>query len=310
MVPSFCLRPRADLRAAYESACALPLTGGKWSATWEEKKRLHADFAAYRAPREVLDKVEETVRRFEGTRKYHNYTSSKSYDDPSARRYMKSFVRVGETVSDVDGMQWVSVSVTGQSFLLHQIRKMMSMSIDVVREAATEEDMEGSFGDGTMKLGVAPSQGLFLDMSFFDLYSNRDNVKDRLEWWKEGTPAHERWREFKEGVIVKHVLEEERREMNFLEVSRWAGKSPPSFDFDNLPFSNVPRLSHPIHRPSLRAHRSTCTTKSSFSGQTRRPTFFIRGGGTAIWGRRGLRRWRATIEKDKTILFLVTHFFF
>lgn len=89
----------------------------------------------------MLQKVDSVFKKYEGTKKYHNYTNSKSYTDASAARYMMSFVRAG-VVEGEDGMEWVAVAVTGQAFLLHQIRKMVSMAVDVVRGAATEEQMD------------------------------------------------------------------------------------------------------------------------------------------------------------------------
>jgi tRNA pseudouridine(38-40) synthase len=78
---------------------------------------------------------------------------------------------------DSHGMEWVGLKVTGQAFLLHQIRKMVSMGVDVARGSASADTFDKSFGDGRMKLSIAPSQGLFLDMSFFDAYSNRKDFQ-------------------------------------------------------------------------------------------------------------------------------------
>ena len=70
-----------------------------------------------------------------------------------------------------------------------------------------------SFGDGVMKLSVAPSQGLFLDMSYFDLYCSRAAfTHDKLEWGENESEATKRWAEFKKEKIMDHILEEEVRE--------------------------------------------------------------------------------------------------
>lgn len=49
-----------------------------------------------------------------------------------------------------------------------------------------------------VKLSVAPSQGLFLDMSYFDLYCARSTfAHEKLEWGENGSEATKRWEEFK-----------------------------------------------------------------------------------------------------------------
>ena len=51
--------------------------------------------------------------------------------DTSASRYM-----ISTKVSDpfvIEGTEWVSIKIHGQSFMLHQIRKMIAMATMVVR---------------------------------------------------------------------------------------------------------------------------------------------------------------------------------
>jgi len=217
MVPSYLLRPREEVRKVFEDVLAGKKGSFEQVVGDEEATKVMDDFRSYRAPADVLQKVDSVFKKYEGTKKYHNYTNSKSYTDASAARYMMSFVRAGVVEGD-DGMEWVAVAVTGQAFLLHQIRKMVSMAVDVVRGAATEEQMDRSFGDGVVKLSIAPSQGLFLDMSYFDLYCARSTfAHEKLEWGENGSEATKRWEEFKREKIVKHILEEESKEKNFLQ---------------------------------------------------------------------------------------------
>jgi tRNA pseudouridine synthase len=62
----------------------------------------------------------------------------KEPSDPSCKRNMKSFTADAPVVTD-SGVEWVMLSVTGQSFMLHQIRKMVACTVDVVRGQATPE---------------------------------------------------------------------------------------------------------------------------------------------------------------------------
>jgi hypothetical protein len=172
------------------------------------------------APLLALAQTARIFANYKGTKKYHNYTNRLSYTDASASRYMHDFSPVSTgVVYGPDGMEWLGVRVTGQAFLLHQIRKMVSMAVDVVRGAAGEDAMEKSFGAGKMRLSIAPSQGLFLDMSYFDHYCDRSEFKyDLLRWGGDGdqSEATKRWADFKRTKIVDHMLAEEEKERNFL----------------------------------------------------------------------------------------------
>ncbi len=198
----------------------------EWSSlSPEEINELREALKTYRAPKETLEKLKETLSRFCGTRKYHNYTSKKDSSDDSARRYIHSF-DILDTVVDDHGVEWISTGVVGQSFLLHQIRKMISMTIDVTRGATDiagnkseyDDVMDESFSPKYMSINVAPAQGLFLEMSFFDNYNKKLLGKgDKLEWYNNpDSPATLRWKDFKENKIMKHIMKEEDEQNNFL----------------------------------------------------------------------------------------------
>nr|POF17126.1 trna pseudouridine synthase 1 [Quercus suber] len=86
----------------------------------------------YRIPQKRVDRIQDALSRFVGTRNYHNFTIQKTFRDPSAQRHIKSFVvdpkpiLIGEG-ADEDKSEWLSLKVHGQSFMMHQIRKMVGM---------------------------------------------------------------------------------------------------------------------------------------------------------------------------------------
>ena len=192
----------------------------------DEIKLLRESLKTYRISQELLDKLDSTLGRFAGTHKFHNYTSRKDAQDDSSRRYIHSF-NVLEKSIDQFGMEWISTGVVGQSFLLHQIRKMISMTIDITRGAdkkvLTEkrEDvdiMEESFSPKYMSINVAPAQGLFLEMSYFDQYNKRAVGKgEDLDWHSNpNSEATIRWKKFKEENVMKHIMAEEEEQNNFI----------------------------------------------------------------------------------------------
>ena len=75
-----------------------------------------------------------------GTHNFHNYTVRVDADDPSAKRYILSF-DCSEPF-EINGMWFVRTTVVGQSFMLHQIRKLIAMMVGVMRGVFTEEDQK------------------------------------------------------------------------------------------------------------------------------------------------------------------------
>ena len=111
---------------------------------------------------------------------------------------------------------------------------MVSLAVDVARGSATRATLEFAL-DSPEKVHVslAPAQGLFLDMSIFEGYNRRKNKDtEELNWvTDETTAAVQRWREFKEGVIMPHIGKEEANEGNFI---KYLFVQEYVFDFNNL----------------------------------------------------------------------------
>ncbi|KAL4427693.1 hypothetical protein ABPG75_001782 [Micractinium tetrahymenae] len=109
---------------------------------------------------------------YEGTHNFHNFTVRKAASAPDAKRYILSFRCKG--VFEISGERWVKMVVVGQSFMLHQIRKMVGMAVAVMRGTASEECMRLALKTSAdLNTPMAPELGLFLDECFFDAYNSQ-----------------------------------------------------------------------------------------------------------------------------------------
>lgn len=74
----------------------------------------------------------------------------------------------------IQGKPWVRMVVTGQSFMLHQIRKMVGVAVAVMRGLAPKNAISLALEPRRdVNTCIAPDVGLFLDESLFDSYNTR-----------------------------------------------------------------------------------------------------------------------------------------
>ncbi|XP_020584176.1 tRNA pseudouridine synthase A, mitochondrial-like isoform X2 [Phalaenopsis equestris] len=80
------------------------------------------------------------LNRYVGTHNFHNFTTRTKAEDPSARRYIISF-NADSTIT-IGGIEFIKCEVVGQSFMLHQIRKMIGLAVALMRNCAPESLMD------------------------------------------------------------------------------------------------------------------------------------------------------------------------
>lgn len=167
----------------------------------------------YRLDRETLDKVNKLLACYKGTHNFHNFTSQKGPRDPSAKRYImemycgEPFVR--------ENMEFAVIKVKGQSFMMHQIRKMIGLVIAIVKGYAGESIMERSWGEEKVDVPKAPGLGLVLERVHFEKYNRRfgnDGLHEPLEWTEE----EEKIAVFKEQYIYPTIINTEREEKSMV----------------------------------------------------------------------------------------------
>ncbi|KAF7658711.1 hypothetical protein LDENG_00008540 [Lucifuga dentata] len=165
--------------------------------------------AAFRLEPETLKKVNCLFALYKGTHNFHNFTSQKAPSDPSARRYITE-MSCGEPFIR-SNTEFTVITVRGQSFMMHQIRKMIGLVIAVIRGYAKEAVMERSWGQEKVDVPKAPGLGLVLERVHFDRYNKRfggDGLHERLEWDRE----EEAIMAFKEAHIYPSIVETECQE--------------------------------------------------------------------------------------------------
>ena len=168
--------------------------------------------SAYRIPLTRLSRIRSALAHYTGTHNYHNYTVGKPFRDASAKRVIRTFT-VSDTPIIINNTEWLSLKVHGQSFMMHQIRKMVSMAAMVVRCGADVARLGESFGNAKISIPKAPGLGLLLERPVFDEYNKRleEYGRDSIDFSK-----HEKEMEkFKQREIYERIFREEDRDHIF-----------------------------------------------------------------------------------------------
>ncbi|KAI1306371.1 pseudouridine synthase [Xylaria venustula] len=167
----------------------------------------------YRVTPDRLEQLQEALDNYVGTKNYHNYTIQKTHGDPASKRTIKSFAVNREPIQ-INDTQWLSLKVHGQSFMMHQIRKMVAMAVLTVRCATPWSRFQESYSPIRISIPKAPSLGLLLERPVFDTYNKRATENLGLE--ELNFANHEKEiQAFKEEHIYRHIFELEEKENSF-----------------------------------------------------------------------------------------------
>ncbi|XP_006535211.1 pseudouridylate synthase 1 homolog isoform X3 [Mus musculus] len=175
---------------------------------------------SYRLSAETLQQVNRLLACYKGTHNFHNFTSQKGPREPSARRYIlemyceEPFVR--------EGLEFAVIKVKGQSFMMHQIRKMVGLVVAIVKGYAPESVLERSWGEEKVDVPKAPGLGLVLERVHFEKYNQRfggDGLHEPLDWTQEEGKVTA----FKEQYIYPTIVSTERDERS---MAQWLNTLP------------------------------------------------------------------------------------
>lgn len=168
---------------------------------------------AYRAPASRVERLQECLSRYVGTINFHNYTIQKAHNDPSAKRHIKSF-EVNPTPIIINGTEWLSLKVHGQSFMMHQIRKMVAMATMVVRSGCHPDRIPETYGPDRIAIPKAPGLGLLLERPIFDAYNKKaeGNERSPIDFGRWETELNE----FKQREIYDRIFREEEERAGYV----------------------------------------------------------------------------------------------
>ncbi len=167
---------------------------------------------SYRIHPARIARIRSHLSRYTGTHRFHNYTIEKTFKDASATRVIKAF-NVDDHPIVINDTEWLSLKVWGQSFMMHQIRKMVSMVALLVRCGGHEGRIQESYMADRLSIPKAPSLGLLLEYPVFEVYNEKlegfgYNKIDFGKYEKEMD-------EFKQREIYERIFREEEADHIF-----------------------------------------------------------------------------------------------
>lgn len=160
----------------------------------------------FRLTPEMLDKLNETLKSLEGTHNFHNFTSKTKPLDPRAKRYIIYFRCIETFIAN--NMEFAVLEIKGQSFMLHQIRKMVSLVIGICRNIVTSDIFKDVFSLEKFDIPIAPGLGLSLHFVHYEYYNERfgkDGFHKTLEWQE----CNEDVDKFYKECILQDIINEE-----------------------------------------------------------------------------------------------------
>jgi tRNA pseudouridine38-40 synthase len=130
----------------------------------------------YRIDQETETLLYDLLQEYKGSHNFHNFTIGKPFTDSSARRYMLSLSTSKPFLKS--NREWISIKIHGQSFMLHQIRKMVSLVVLMIRTRTLKKLITEAYGDMRINVPKAPALGLLLERPIFQEYNRTMEDKE------------------------------------------------------------------------------------------------------------------------------------
>nr|XP_033343130.1 tRNA pseudouridine synthase A isoform X1 [Megalopta genalis]XP_033343131.1 tRNA pseudouridine synthase A isoform X1 [Megalopta genalis] len=167
----------------------------------------------FRLTRDMIDKLNENLKLLEGTNNFHNFTIKVRPKNPSGRRYIISFNCTELFVAN--NMEFAVLEIKGQSFMLHQIRKMVSLVVGICRNIVTPDIVNTAFSLERIDIPIAPGLGLSLHHVHYRYYNQRygnDGIHEALDWEECDKEVEQFYKDY----IIKNIVDTECAEKTTL----------------------------------------------------------------------------------------------
>lgn len=165
----------------------------------------------YRLSADKLTLINELLQVYKGFKKFHNFTINKNYSDDSCSRYMKH-LECGPPFI-VDDIEFCQIRIQGNSFMMHQIRKMMGLILAVIREVIDPNIFETVFTERLVNCPTAPGLGLVLDRQHYDEYDRHyasDGLYEKLTWEECDEDVQQFYEKFIRSTILQTEIQSEQ----------------------------------------------------------------------------------------------------
>ncbi|KAI9908420.1 hypothetical protein PsorP6_016145 [Peronosclerospora sorghi] len=248
LAPSFILRRRAWRQSSDVSSNTndMPDTAARqWPCDLRDSEadldnmiideKTLTNHKSFRLSEDTLDLLNATLKQYVGTHNFHNFTSKMEPTNPKAKRFIISFEAERPFVQH--DTEWLRLRVVGQSFLLHQIRKMIGTAIEIVSGVADPSTIERAMELTKMDLPKAPSVGLYLAQAHFEVYNMK--LAESIQTshppldLKDAAVA-KAVEQFKRDVIFDHIVKHEERTRTYAKWLRVLEVLP--FDYVSKPY--------------------------------------------------------------------------
>lgn len=152
------------------------------------------DEKSFRLSSERLEELNKVLSMFLGTKNFHNFTIKKEAHDQSAKRFIMSFECQEPFVPDNSEVEFARLRIKGQSFMMHQIRKMVGLVIAIMRGHIDPDIISRACLKEKVIVPQAPGLGLVLDNVHYPRYNERygdDGVHQPLTFEEEDEAVEE-----------------------------------------------------------------------------------------------------------------------
>jgi len=112
--------------------------------------------------------------------------------------------------------EYLKITFLGQSFVYHQIRKMVGMTVKCMQHELDSSAITQSFELEKQAIWLAPSEGLLLERLNFDAYNKKSGIPEKIILNQSEIHNLER---FKREIIYKEIINSEEQQGVF---THWA----------------------------------------------------------------------------------------